>query len=147
MRILGVSGSFWCVLKPSLFDFEKATRLRPGYAPHLYDYALELSAVNRLDEARAAVEAVLRADPDMAEAHELFGGLLASKRQLPEAAEEYARAIRLKPDFARAHLDLARVLVEQGDMASAVEHLRKAAAGSDPTSAQLAAQALQRIGK
>jgi tetratricopeptide (TPR) repeat protein len=146
-RVLAGSGQGQSQAAESLFDFEKATRLRPGYAPNLYDYALELSAVNRIDEARAAIEAALRADPDMAEAHELFGGLLAAKRQLPEAAEEYARAIRLKPDFARAHLDLARVLAEQGDMAGAVEHLRKAAAGSDPTSAQLAAQALQRIGK
>jgi len=145
--VLAGSGQGQSQAAESLFDFEKATRLRPGYAPNLYDYALELSAVNRIDEARAAIEAALRADPDMAEAHELFGGLLAAKRQLPEAAEEYARAIRLKPDFARAHLDLARVLAEQGDMAGAVEHLRKAAAGSDPTSAQLAAQALQRIGK
>jgi tetratricopeptide (TPR) repeat protein len=131
----------------SLFDFEKATRLRPGYAPDLYDYALELSAVSRLDEARAAVEAALRADPDMAEAHELLGSLLAGKRQLAEAAEEYARAVQLKPEFGRAHLDLARVLADQGDMQGAIEHLRKAAAGSDRAAAQLAAQALQRIGK
>jgi protein O-GlcNAc transferase len=116
-------------------------------APHLYDYALELSAVNLLDDARAAVEAALRTDPYLAEAHALLGGLLAASRHLPEAAEEYARAIRLNPEFARAHLDLARVLTEQGDMRSAIEHLRIAAKGSDPMAAQRAAQALQRIAK
>ncbi len=131
----------------ALFDFEKATRLRPGYAPHLYDYALELSAVNRADDAQVSVEAALRADPDMAEAHELLGGLLAGKRQLTEAARQYAEAVRLKPDFARAHLDLARVLAAQGEMPSAIEHLRKAAAGADPQVAQVAAQALQRLGQ
>jgi tetratricopeptide (TPR) repeat protein len=131
----------------SLFDLEKATRLRPGYAPHLYDYALQLSAMNRLDQARRAVEAALQADPGMAEAHALLGGLLAGTRQLPEAAREYARAIQLKPEFARAHLDLARVLAGEGDMAGAIEHLRKAAAGSDPTTARLATQALQQIGR
>jgi tetratricopeptide (TPR) repeat protein len=131
----------------SLFAFEKATRLRPGYAPHLYDYALELSAVNRVDDAQASVQAALRADPDMAEAHELLGGLLAGRRQLPEAAHEYGEAIRLKPELARAHLDLARVLAAGGDMPGAIEHLRKAAAGSDPQVAQLAAQALQRLGQ
>jgi len=130
----------------ALFDFERATRLRPGYAPHLYDYALELSAVNRLDDAQASVEAALRADSDMAEAHALLGGLIAGKRQLPEAAREYTEAIRLNPGFARAHLDLARVLAAQGDMPGAVEHLRKAAAGSDPQVAQVAAQALERLG-
>jgi tetratricopeptide (TPR) repeat protein len=132
----------------SLFDFAKAARLRPGYAPYLYDYALELAAVNRADEAQSAVEAALRMDPVMAEAHALLGGLLAGKRELPEAAKEYARAIELKADFARAHLDLARVLADEGDMAGAVEHLRKAAApGSDPVVAQLANQALARLGK
>jgi tetratricopeptide (TPR) repeat protein len=131
----------------SLFDFEKATRLRSGYAPHLYDYALELSSVDRLDDARVAIDAALEADPDLAEAHELLGGLLAGKRQLAEAAHEYGEAIRLKPEFARAHLDLGRVLAEQGDISGAIEHLRKAAAGSDPVIARLATQALQRIGK
>jgi len=89
------------------------------------NYALELSAVNRLHDARTAVEAALQADPGMAEAHELLSGLLAGSRRLPEAAEEYARAIQLKPEFARAHLDLARVLADQGDMPGAIEHLRK----------------------
>jgi tetratricopeptide (TPR) repeat protein len=130
----------------SLFDFEKATRLRPGYAPHLYDYALELSAVGRLDEARLAVDAALEADPDFAEAHELSGGLLAGKRQLAEAAMNTKRRFNLNPS-SRAHLDLARVLADQGDIPGAIEHLRKAAAGSDPTVARLATQALQRVGK
>ncbi len=131
----------------SLFDFEKATRLRPGYAPHLYDYALELSAVNRFDEAQTAVEAALRADPNFAEAHELLGGILAGKRRLPEAAQEYLQALRLKPDFSRAHLDLARVLADESDMPGAIDHLRKAAAGADAATAQLAADALRRLGK
>jgi predicted Zn-dependent protease len=73
--------------------------------------------------------------------------LLAGKRELPEAAHEYGEAIRLKPEFAGAHLVLARVLAAGGDMPGAIEQLRKAAAGSDPQVAQLAAQALQRLGQ
>jgi tetratricopeptide (TPR) repeat protein len=73
--------------------------------------------------------------------------LLAEARQLPEAAREYEQAIRLKPELARAHLDLARVLADQGDLQGAIEHLRKAAAGSDPITARLAVQALERLGK
>ena len=129
----------------AVFDFEKATRLRPGHAPYLYDYALVLSSVNRPEDAQSQVEAALRADPNMPEAHELLGGLFAGKRLLPEAAREYAEAVRLKPDLARAHLDLARVLAAQGDIPKAVEHLRVAAAGSDPQVAQVARQALQRL--
>lgn len=131
----------------ALFDFEKATRLRPGYAPHLYDYALELSSVNRMEDAQTTVEAALRADPDMTEAHELLGGLFAAKRQFAEAQREYAEAVRLKPELARAQLDLARVLAAQGEMPAAIEHLRKAATGNDPQVAHVAAEALQRIGQ
>jgi hypothetical protein len=83
----------------------------------------------------------------MAEAHELLAGLLAGRRQLPEAAHEYREAIRLKPEFARAHLDLARVLADGGDMPGAIEQLRQAAAGSDPQVAQLATEALRRLGQ
>ncbi|HEX4227357.1 MAG TPA: tetratricopeptide repeat protein [Bryobacteraceae bacterium] len=131
----------------ALFDFEKATKLGPGHAAYLYDYALALTSANRPDDAQTSVEAALRMDPKMAEAHELLGGLLAGKRLLSDAAHEYSEAIRLKPDFARAHLDLARILVAQGDTAGAIEQLRKAAAGSDPQVAQVASRALQGIGQ
>jgi tetratricopeptide (TPR) repeat protein len=60
----------------SLFDFEKATRLRPGYAPYLYDYALELSTADKQDEARTTVSAALQVGPNMPEAHELLGGII-----------------------------------------------------------------------
>lgn len=82
----------------------------------------------------------------MAEAHELLGGLLARKQQLPEAAREYREALRLHPGFDRAHLDLANVLAAQGDRPAAIEHLRAAAKGSDPRVAEQAAQVLQRLG-
>jgi len=83
----------------------------------------------------------------MAEAHELLGGLLARKRQLPEAAREYGQALRLRPDFDRAHLDLATVLAAQGDVPGAIQHLRTAAQGRDPRVAQAAGAALQRLGQ
>ena len=121
-------------------------RLLPGHAPYLYDFALELSTVNQFDDAQVQVEAALRADPDMAEAHELLGGLLAGKRLLPESEREYAEAVRLKPGFSRAHLDLARVLAAEGNREAAIRHLREAAAGSDPQVAKLAGEALRRLG-
>ena len=134
-------------MEEALFDFQKTTRLRPDYAPHLYDYALALSSVNRFAESQSAVEAALRFDPAMPEAHALAGELYAGQRRFTEAAREYTEAVRLKPDFAQAHLDLARVLVAQGDTASAIEELRKAAAGPDPRVAETANQALRRLGK
>jgi tetratricopeptide (TPR) repeat protein len=133
-------------LPEALYAFEKSTHLRSGYAPHLYDYALALLSAGRFDEAQQSVEAALRSDAKMAEAHELLGGLLARQQQLPEAAREYGEALRLHPGFDRAHLDLASVLAAQGDMPGAIEHLRAAAKGRDPRVAEQATQALQRLG-
>lgn len=134
-------------LEESLYNFELATRLRPGYGPHLYDYGLALLSLNRFDESQTSAEAAIKADPNMPEPHELLGGLLARKLQFPEAAREYTEALRLRPDFARAHLDLASVLAAQGDITAAVQHLREAANGRDPRVAQQAAAALQRLGQ
>ena len=131
----------------ALKALERATQLRPGFGPHLYDYALALVQVNRLEEAQESVEAALRAAADLAEAHVLRGGLLARKRQLSEAAREYQQALELRPDFSRAHLDLATVLAAQGDMPGAVQHLREAAKGSDAAVAQAATRTLQQIGQ
>jgi tetratricopeptide (TPR) repeat protein len=131
----------------ALFDFEKATLLRPGFGPYLYDYALMLVRLNRLDEAQASAQAAIRADQNLAEAHELLGGLLARKTQLTEAAAEYQKALQVRPNFSRAHLDLGLVLAAQGDLAGAAEHLRKAASGADPNVAQQATLALQRLAK
>ena len=95
---------------------EKATQLRPGFGPYLYDCALALVRLNRFDEAQESVEAALHADANLALAHGLRGGLLARRRQFSEAVREYQQALKLRPDFSRAHLDLATVLAAQGDM-------------------------------
>ena len=131
----------------ALQDLEKATQLRPGFGPHLYDYALALVRVNRFEEAQQSVEASLRADADVGEAHVLLGELLARKHQLPEASREYQRALQLRPDLSRAHLDLAMLLVAEGDISGAVQHLREAAKGSDGATAQAATRILQQLGQ
>jgi tetratricopeptide (TPR) repeat protein len=129
----------------ALFDFEKATQLRGSYGPYQYDYGLMLVRLNRFDDAQAAVEASLKADPNFAAAHELLGSLLARKSQMGDATREYRRAVELEPGFSRAQLDLGLALAAEGDLTGAAEHLRKAAAARDPAIAQRAAQALQRI--
>ena len=109
-RILAEKGE----IAEAMYDFERAIRLRPGSAPHLYDYALALARADRFDEAQERVEAAVRADANLAEAHELLGGLFERKRQLPEAAREYRRALELQPDLSRVHLRLGNVLAAQG---------------------------------
>jgi tetratricopeptide (TPR) repeat protein len=129
----------------ALFDFEKATQLRGSYGPYQYDYALMLVRLDRFDDAQAAVEAGLKADPNLPAAHELLGSLLSRKSQMGDATREYRRAVELQPDFGRAQLDLGLALAAEGDLTGAADHLRKAAGARDPAIAQRAAQALQRI--
>jgi cytochrome c-type biogenesis protein CcmH/NrfG len=129
----------------ALYSFQKATHLRPDYGPYLFNYALALVAAQRLDEARTQAQAAVNADPNLAEGHVLLGGLLARDQRLAEAVSEYQQAVKLQPSFSLAHLDLGLVLAAQGDLRSATEHLRKAAAGRDPNVVRQAAQALQRI--
>jgi predicted CXXCH cytochrome family protein len=109
-RILAEKGE----VAEAMYDFEKAIRLRPASAAHLYDYALALARADRFDEAREHVEAALRADANLAEAHELLGGLFERKRQWPEAAREYRRALELQPDLRRVQLRLENVLRQPG---------------------------------
>ena len=109
-RILAEKGE----VAEAMYDFERAIRLRPGSAPHLYDYALALARADRFDEARERVEAALRADANLAEAHELLGGLFEKKRQWAEAAAEYRRVLELQPGLSRVHVRLENVLRQPG---------------------------------
>ena len=133
-------------MSEAFYDFQRAIQLRPGYAPHLFDFALALVRADRFAEAQERVEAALSADPKMADAHQLLAGLFARRQQLPEAAREYRRALELRPDWSRVHLQLGNVLAAQGDIAGATEHLRQAAGGKDAGVTSQATQALRQIG-
>ena len=103
--------------------------------------------MGRLEEAQQSVEAALKAQPDLVEARELRGGLLARKKQFAEAAGEYRQALKLRPDLSRLHLALANMLAAQGDRAGVVQHLREAARAKDPQVAQEATRLLKQLGQ
>jgi predicted CXXCH cytochrome family protein len=130
----------------AFYDFEKALRLRPGYATYSYDFALALVRADRFDEALPRAQAAVRAEPASADAFELLGGLYTRKSRWSEAIDSYRRALQLRPESAATHLRLGNVLAAQGDLASAAEHLREAARSTDANIAKPAADALRRIG-
>ena len=133
-------------LPEAFYNFEKALRLRPGNATYLYDFALALVRGDRFEEAQKHAESAVRTDPNLADAHELLGGLFARKRQLSDAAREYRRTLELRPDSSRTHLRLGNVLAAQGDTAGAIEHWREAAKAADTAIAQEATRAMQQVG-
>ncbi len=130
----------------SLFAFEKATRLRPGYAPHLYDYALALVRANLFDEALAKAEAAVHAEPEFSDAHELLGGLYTKHKRLTDAVREYQTALSLSPGSARLELRLGIALAATGDRTGAASHLRSAASAADAAISRQAEQALRELG-
>jgi superkiller protein 3 len=140
-RILAEKGKF----EDAFFDFERAIKLHPS-GQYLYDYALALVRADRFEDAQKEAETAVRADAELAEAHELLGGLHARKKELAEAAREYAAVVALKPDLARAQLRLATVLASEGDKEGAALHFREAAKGNDASVARQAEQALRDMG-
>jgi cytochrome c-type biogenesis protein CcmH/NrfG len=126
----------------AFFDFERAIKLRPEGRYH-YDYALALVRAGRFDDGQKQAETAVRADPGLAEAHELLGGVHARKKEFPEAAREYTAALALKPGLARVELQLGTVLAAEGDKEGAAAHFRQAAKGSDAAIARQAEQALR----
>ena len=139
-RIMAEKGDF----KAAFFDFERAIKIVPS-GQHLFDYALALVRADRFDEAQSQAESAARADPTMAEPHELLGGLHARKTELAAAAGEYMAALALKPELWRVHLRLGLVLASQGKKADAETHLRAAAQGNDASVARQAAEALEQL--
>jgi len=92
------------------------------------------------------LEASLRIDPEFADAHELLAELLMAKGQAQAALPHYRELVRIQPESGRAHLGLGSALAMTGDVAGALPHLRKAAADSDATVREEAAQILRQMG-
>ena len=90
------------------------------------------------------MEAILRANPNSAEAHEFLGNLFNAKGEPDRAIDHYREAIRIAPDFDRANLDLGSALAAKGDASAALPYLRKAAQSKD---AQTRAAALKILNK
>jgi len=119
--------------------FRAAINLPPS-GQYRYDYALALVRADRFEDARIEAELAVRADPKLAEPHELLGGIHVRKNNLPEAAREYQAALSLQ-DSARVHLRLGTVLSAQGKKDEAAIHLRAAANSSDPNISKQALRA------
>ena len=127
------------------YRFELSIKLKPDYAGSHLGYARLLANTNRNDEAEKQAQAAVGADGGMAEAHELWGYLLAAKGDVDGAARELQSAVRLQPEFWRAQYELGAVLDRKGDPA-AWQHLKLAAQGADPDAKASALELLKRLG-
>ena len=93
----------------------------------------------RLDEARRAAAAVVRASPENAEAHYYLGAAQMGLRELGPAEGSFRRALELDPESSAALSDLAVLLMSQGRRDEAAPLLERLA--QERTRAQARAEA------
>ncbi len=92
----------------------------------LHLLGLIAARTGRDDQAIGYLEAALRLQPDLADAHNLLGIVRIKQRRPAEAVASFRQALRARPDFAAAHGNLGNALREQGDLAAAAASFREA---------------------
>lgn len=91
-------------------EYEKALKLRPGYAVALNNIGNALDNLGRRAEAIGRYREALAVEPRYAAACNNLGAALMKDNRLEEALPELRRALKLRPDFAEARLNLGETL-------------------------------------
>jgi len=91
----------------------RAIEVNPDVPSFHSNLAVAYRALEKLDEAEAAIRQALQLEPDYAEAHFNLANTLQAKGKLDEAAASYRQALRVKPDYAHAQNNLGNLLTQQ----------------------------------
>jgi len=107
-------------------QFQKGIALNPNY-PLLHHWrSLNLIAMGRMDEARAAMRRALELDPLLLVTNVNLGRIDYYEGRYDQAIKQYQRALELDKDFMRTHLRLGLAYVEQGRYHEALIEYNKA---------------------
>jgi tetratricopeptide (TPR) repeat protein len=93
-----------------------------------FNSAYKLMQEGKLDEAKAAFEAILVKQPNVPEAHFNLGHIAAQKKDLVAAEAAYKKSLEIRSDFVPAYGALADLYEGQGDRPKALAFLKQAAA-------------------
>ncbi len=122
-------------------QFQKGISLDPNY-PLLHHWrSLNLMAMGRSDEARAAMQRALELDPLLIIANVNLGRIDYYEERYDGAIKQYRRALELDDNFMRTHLRLSLAFTRQGLYQDALNESQKARiiAGDTPqVTAQIA---------
>jgi TolB-like protein/DNA-binding SARP family transcriptional activator/Tfp pilus assembly protein PilF len=129
-------------LRRAIAHFDDALVLDPRFAlaevyrAHSYGYLMARTGREEYrDSASAAIQRVLRLDPELPEAHQLMGRLHFSFGRLAEALRQILRALELDPNHPGALRDLADLYAIWARYDLALPFAKKAAA-LEPTSGE-----------
>ena len=134
---------------PAYAELLRTVDLQPSNIPARIDLGNLLLAGRQTDKALDQANAVLKLDPNNAEAYALQAGVSASKGDRATAVEQIQKALSLKPDSAPFHTTLGLLQASDPTTASAGEgQLRKAVSldSKDATAAIALASMLERKG-
>src|SRR5688572_5452901 len=106
--------------------YREAAALAPRDPQVWYELATALQAAGEGEEARRALEQVLRLDPARPEAHNALAVTLAESGRLAEAREHLQAAVAVDPGDARAWNNLGNVLRGLGRPGEAADAYRRA---------------------
>ena len=107
-------------------QFQKGIALNPNY-PLLHHWrSLNLIAMGRMDEARAAMRRALELDPLLLVTNVNLGRIDYYEGRYDQAIKQYQRALELDKDFMRTHLRLGLAYVEEGRYQEALVEYNKA---------------------
>jgi putative PEP-CTERM system TPR-repeat lipoprotein len=118
----GVLGEF----KKAQSTLAAALDEAPDYAPGVILGARVAASEGRADEALAAADRVLKADPGNYDAWQLRGEVLASSKQQTAAAiEAFSKALAAQPAYLPAHQSLVVIYVKANKLAEAKAQVEK----------------------
>ncbi len=134
-RFARLHNSLGCVLDRkgdldgALAEYREATRLDPNDAVAHHNVGLALADKGDFEGAVAAYREAVRHDPSSYWGHVNMGVLLCDRLgRYDEAITVFREAIRLDPGIAQGHANLGVAFNKKGDLADAVEPLRRAVA-------------------
>jgi tetratricopeptide (TPR) repeat protein/mono/diheme cytochrome c family protein len=118
-----------------IVGYEMMIRADPTKVSLHNDVAVMYDETGRPDRAAEHFEAVVKLQPESAEARYNLGTALLASGKTAESIAQYEQAIRLRPAYAAAHNNWGRALVQLAKPAEALAHFRDAVR-IDPASAE-----------
>lgn len=107
--------------------FQRAIDLNPNYATAHHWYAVLLSQLGRLDEAKLHIERAQSLDPASPIIHTIAGLRYHFARDYENAVAQHRRSLDLQDDYPVGYLWLAQAYAAQGRLEEALQHYRHAA--------------------
>jgi tetratricopeptide (TPR) repeat protein len=104
--------------------FRQALHLNPRYLPARLKFAESLLEDAKLEESRAVYAAILKEDPDTAEAYYGLGRIANLQGESAKALQSFQRAVELFPTYGAAHYALAQTERKLGNSAPAEAQLK-----------------------